>query len=112
MFDTVAGTRKRQEYAFGTTDLVLVTPGIALRPLSPEDLTLATRLVTAPRVTRYICDLCTLEEPAADFGRQTRLGAGGRLGVWTQTCRDTGEKVRPAVLFPCQSPKTKPISTL
>ncbi|MEQ8293566.1 MAG: GNAT family N-acetyltransferase [Roseovarius sp.] len=83
-------------------ELVLETPRLRLRPLAGDagDLALSVRLFTDPEVVRYVCDTFTEAELAAEMPVITRRGAGGRIGIWTVTRKDTGEKIGSSILLP------------
>ncbi|MGR3313852.1 GNAT family N-acetyltransferase [Roseovarius indicus] len=83
-------------------ELVLETPRLILRPLADDaaDLALSIRLFTDPEVVRYVCDVFPEEELAEEMPTITRRGAGGRIGIWTVTRKDTGEKIGSSILLP------------
>jgi len=83
-------------------ELVLETPRLTLRPLAgdADDLALSVRLFTDPEVVRFICDTFSEEELAEEMPVITRRGAGGRIGIWTVTRKDTGEKIGTSILLP------------
>ena len=83
-------------------ELVLETPRLILRPLADDaaDLALSIRLFTDPEVVRYVCDVFPEEELAEEMPVITRRGAGGRIGIWTVTRKDTGEKIGSSILLP------------
>lgn len=83
-------------------ELVLETPRLVLRPLvgDAEDLALSIRLFTDPEVVRYVCDTFSEEELTAEMPVITRRGAGGRIGIWSVTRKDTGERIGSSILLP------------
>lgn len=83
-------------------ELVLETPRLILQPLADDDadLALSIRLFTDPEVVRYVCDVFPEEELAEEMPVITRRGAGGRIGIWTVTRKDTGEKIGSSILLP------------
>ena len=81
-------------------ELELETDRLILRPLQLADIDLGTALFTDPQVVKYVCDLCTQEEIEENFKTETRRGAGGRIGIWTLTRKETGGKIGSAILLP------------
>ncbi len=85
----------------GEDHLVLGTERLIMRPLTLADEELALALYTDPEVVKYVCDVATPENALKQFQKNdTRRGAGGRLGIWTLSRRDTGDKIGSAVLLP------------
>ncbi len=84
----------------GVTQLVLETERLVLQPLSMDDTGLAISMFTDPDVVRYVCDLYSPEEIAENLHTQIRRGAGGRIGIWSMTRKDSGEKIGSCILLP------------
>lgn len=82
------------------SSLVLETERLVLRPLCENDADIGLALFTDPRVVEYVCDLATPEEVVQRLPIETRRGAGGRLGIWVATCKETQTKVGTGVLLP------------
>ena len=80
--------------------LMIETPRLLLRPYMSDDLPLAIKTLTDPRVTRYVCDTMTPEAVEDLMPLITRRGAGGRLGMWAAARKDTGEMIGDGVLTP------------
>ena len=96
------GAVARNVVPLSDADLVLETPRLVLRPLAGDgrDLALGVRLFTDPEVVRYVCSLSSEAELAEEMPVITRRGAGGRLGIWVVTRKDTGEAIGTSILLP------------
>lgn len=81
-------------------NLVLETDRLILRPLTLEDTDLAISMFTDPEVVRYVCDLGTPDQIAEDMKSQVKRGAGGRIGIWSVSLKDTRERIGSCVLMP------------
>ncbi|MGO1120425.1 GNAT family N-acetyltransferase [Rhodovibrionaceae bacterium A322] len=81
-------------------DLLLETERLRLRPLSLQDQDIAEQLLTNPDVVQYVCDLLTPEEIADGLPVESKRGAGGRLGIWVVSLKDSGEKIGTSILLP------------
>lgn len=57
-------------------------------------------MFTDPEVLKYLWDLMTPEEVKTAMSYNTRRGAGGRIGVWCVTLKDSGEKLGTGALVP------------
>jgi len=79
---------------------VLVTERLQLSPLSLGATDIAIAMFTDPEVVRYVCDLSSPEETAEHMHTSIRRGAGGRIGIWSVTRKDNGEKIGTCVLLP------------
>lgn len=80
--------------------LVLETERLRLRPFSPDDEDLALRLLTDPAVMRFVGGVQTPDGVARRMADVTKRGAGGRIGIWCVSRKDTGEKIGDGVLLP------------
>lgn len=77
------------------------TMRLRLTPMTLDDLDLATALLCDPQVMRYVGGTAmTAEAAAAHMPDAVRKGAGGRLGIWTASLKDSGEKIGDGVLLP------------
>ena len=65
-----------------------------------SDQDLAIEIFTDPEVVKYVCDVMTPETIAQELPWQVKRGAGGRLGIWVLTRKDTGAQLGSAVLLP------------
>ena len=84
----------------GLEQINLESERLLLRPLSLDDTAMATALFTDPDVVRFVCDLSTPDAIAAQIHTNIGRGAGGRIGIWSATRKDTGEKIGSCVLLP------------
>ncbi|WP_306116023.1 GNAT family N-acetyltransferase [Roseovarius sp. MMSF_3305] len=82
------------------TALILETERLRLTPLSPDDLDIAQRVLCDPRVMHYVSDEMTPEAVVSHMKDAVKRGAGGRIGIWCITRKDTGEKIGDGVLTP------------
>ncbi len=74
---------------------------LAFRPLAVDDLDITIAQWTDPDVTRYAGgQVYSKEELADDMPLITRRCAGGCIGTWLLTRKDTGEKIGSADLLP------------
>lgn len=81
--------------------LVLQTPRLWLRPMTRADEDIAARLLCDPKVMRYVTEVpMTAHEVAEHMQDAVKRGAGGRIGIWCVTRKDTGEKIGDGVLIP------------
>lgn len=81
--------------------LVLETDRLRLTPLTLNDLDLSQSLLCDPEVMRYVDDPMTSEAVAKHMRDEaTKRGAGGRIGIWAATEKQTGRKIGDAVLTP------------
>lgn len=81
-------------------ELVLETDRLVLRPLTLDDLGLAIALFNNPDVVKYVCDVMSPEDIRDHLPVQVKRAAGGRIGNWTATRKDTGMKIGSCVLLP------------
>ncbi|MEM7732751.1 MAG: GNAT family N-acetyltransferase [Pseudomonadota bacterium] len=81
-------------------DLTLETDRLILTPMSENDIDIATKVLCDERVMRYVADTMTPEGVQAHMKDAAKRGAGGRIGIWLITRKDTGEKIGDAVLMP------------
>ena len=83
------------------SELCLETERLLLTPFAPHDVDIALALLTDPKVMYYVAEEpVPAETVKADMQRCTRRGAGGRLGIWCVTRKDTGQKIADGVLTP------------
>ena len=80
--------------------LVLTTDRLRLRPLELDDLDLGIELFTDPEVMKYVSGTMTPQEIEDDMPTSVRRGAGGRIGVWCVTDKQSGEKLGTSILLP------------
>lgn len=80
--------------------LILDTDRLRLTPFSSEDADIARRLLGDPKVMRYVADPLTRDEVEDHMANAIRRGAGGRIGIWCVSRKDTGEKIGDCVLTP------------
>ena len=80
--------------------LILETDRLRLTPFSPADADIAHRLLEDPEVMRYVGDPITAQQVKDNMAKNVRRGAGGRIGIWCVTRKDTGEKIGDCVLLP------------
>ena len=80
--------------------LVLETERLRLTPFSFADEDIARAVLCDPRVMRYVADAMTAEEVTEMMPDATRRGAGGRIGMWCATRKDSGAKIGDGVLMP------------
>ena len=81
-------------------DLILETDRLRLTPMMPEDIDVVLRLFTDERVMRYVADVETPETMRAHMTDAVKRGAGGRIGIWCITRKDTGTKIGDCILLP------------
>ncbi|HSM19949.1 MAG TPA: GNAT family N-acetyltransferase [Hyphomicrobiales bacterium] len=80
--------------------LVLETERLRLRPFAAGDADLARALLCDPEVMRHVADPLSAEQVESIMPNITRRGAGGRLGIWCVSRKDTGEPIGDGVLTP------------
>ncbi|MCE8006377.1 GNAT family N-acetyltransferase [Aestuariivita sp.] len=80
--------------------LVLETERLRLTPLAPQDEDIACALLCDPAVMRYVDDPMTPQAVRAHMSDAVKRGAGGRIGIWCVTLKETGQKIGDAVLTP------------
>lgn len=83
-----------------SSELVLETERLRLRPVTLDDVDLAQELFTDPDVMKFVADVTPEEDLLEETRKASQRGAGGRIGVWCVTDRHTGEKIGTAVLLP------------
>ena len=83
-----------------SSELVLETGRLRLRPVTLDDVDLARELFTDPEVMKFVADVTPEEDLLEETRKATQRGAGGRIGVWCVTDRRTGEKIGTSVLLP------------
>ncbi len=82
-------------------ELVLETRRLILRPITLSDADLALAIYTDAEVVKYVGGLLAPDDALEYFhNNDTRRGAGGRLGTWSLTRKDSGTKIGSAVLLP------------
>ena len=96
----IAGNPTEPVVPLTDDQLELETDRLILRPLSLADLDLGIKLFTDPEVVKYVCDLSMPEEVEENLKNEVRRGAGGRIGIWTMTRKDNGERIGTSVLLP------------
>lgn len=86
--------------ALSFDDLTLETERLVLTPYQPEDVDVAKKVLCDDRVMRYVADTMTPEAVEEHMINAVKRGAGGRIGIWLITRKDTGQKIGDAVLMP------------
>ncbi|MEL7011749.1 MAG: GNAT family protein [Pseudomonadota bacterium] len=81
-------------------DLTLETQRLRLTPMRAEDVDISKAVRCDSRVMRYVDDAMTPEDVEADMVNSVKRGAGGRIGLWVITRKDTGAKIGTSVLMP------------
>jgi len=81
-------------------ELILQTPRLVLRPLAPDDLSLAIELWTDKEVVKYICDPQTEAEVEREMIDSTKRAGNGSIGIWSVRDRATNEGYGSAFLLP------------
>lgn len=80
---------------------VLESDRLRLTPSKAGDIDIAEAVLCDPRVTHYVMDdPMTPDAVAAHMTDAVKRGAGGRLGIWIVTRKDTGAKIGTCVLLP------------
>lgn len=81
--------------------LVLETERLRLTPFTTADIDIATEVLCDPRVMHYVSEAPeTPKSVAVHMNKAIQRGAGGRIGIWAITCKDTGRKIGDGVLLP------------
>lgn len=80
--------------------LLLETERLWLSPFSRDDIDIATAVLCDPDVMHFIADAMTPEAVAEHMPDAVKRGAGGRIGIWCATRKDTAQKIGDAVLTP------------
>ncbi|MEL7256455.1 MAG: GNAT family N-acetyltransferase [Pseudomonadota bacterium] len=83
-----------------TAQLELETERLRLIPFSLADLDIAQALLCDRDVMRYVADPMSPEHVADNMHNYAKRGAGGRIGIWCVTRKDTGQKIGDCVLLP------------
>ncbi|MEX0281186.1 MAG: GNAT family N-acetyltransferase [Arenibacterium sp.] len=79
----------------------LETDRLRITPLTLADTDIALELLTDIRVMRYVTgEAETPEQVHAHMPDAVRKGAGGRIGIWTVSLKETGEKIGDTVILP------------
>ncbi len=65
-----------------------------------DDLDIAEAVLCDPKVMRYVADAMTPEAVEDHMPDAVRRGAGGRIGIWCVTRKDTAQKIGDCVLLP------------
>ena len=81
-------------------ELTLATRRLDLKPLTSEDLDIIQSVWCDPQVMYYVGDVTTPEDVIQDMPQITSRGAGGRVGIWCISRKDTGQKIGNIVLLP------------
>ncbi|MDC0343690.1 GNAT family N-acetyltransferase [bacterium] len=81
-------------------DLILETERLWLRPFGAEDEDIAQAVLCDPEVMKYVADPMTPEAVHEHMSHAVKRGAGGRIGIWAVTRKDTGQKIGDGVLTP------------
>ncbi len=81
-------------------DLILETERLRLRPRQLNDLDLALELFTDPEIMKYVSGTMTPQEIEDYMPVSVRRGAGGRIGVWCATPKNSNEKLGTCILLP------------
>lgn len=81
-------------------DLTLETERLILTPFRPEDVDIAKKVLCDEQVMRYVADPETPEAVETHMKDAVKRGAGGRIGIWCITRKDTGEKIGDTVFMP------------
>ncbi len=80
--------------------LTLETERLILRPYMPGDEELLVSLLCDERVMHFVDDAMTPEAAREEFENSLKRGAGGRIGIWVVTRKDTDQKIGHGVLMP------------
>lgn len=87
--------------ALSQHNLVLETDRLILAPMTLKDIDIALELLCDARVMKYVTGHPETEaDVRADMPNAVRRGAGGRIGIWSATRKDTGQKIGDGVLLP------------
>ncbi len=86
--------------ALSESELCLETARLRLTPFSAEDIDIAQQIMCNPAVMRYVADAITPEAAVEHMPNTVKRGAGGRIGMWCATRKDTGQKIGDGVLTP------------
>ena len=81
-------------------DLTLETDRLRLTPMQSEDVDASKAVLCDARVMRYVNDAMTPDALEEDMINSVKRGAGGRIGLWAITRKDTGAKIGTSVLMP------------
>ena len=82
-------------------EMVLETERLRIAPLTLDDIDLSIALLTDPQVMHYVdWEPHTPKEVRDHMPDAIRKGAGGRIGVWAATLKETGAKIATAVMLP------------
>ncbi|MEL7280590.1 MAG: GNAT family N-acetyltransferase [Pseudomonadota bacterium] len=81
-------------------ELTLETERLILTPFRPEDVDIAKKVLCDERVMRYVGDVETPQAVEAHMKDAVKRGAGGRIGIWCITRKDTGAKIGDGVFMP------------
>lgn len=81
-------------------NLILEGERLRLRPIAADDLAFVTRLLTDPRVMEFAGGPYSEAQVVAELPLAVRRGAGGCIGIWCVTLRDTGEPIGTSLLLP------------
>jgi RimJ/RimL family protein N-acetyltransferase len=81
-------------------DLTLETERLVLTPIASEDEDIAKAVLCDPEVMRFVGDPETPASVEEHMKDAVKRGAGGRIGIWLITRKDTGQKIGDAVLMP------------
>ena len=81
-------------------ELTLETERLRLPPMQPEDVDISKAVLCDEQVMRYVSDAMTPAAVEDDMANSVRRGAGGRIGLWVVSRKDTGAKIGTSVLMP------------
>ena len=80
--------------------LVLETERLRLTPFVMADTDIAQTVLCDPEVMRFVADAITPDAVVTHMTDAVKRGAGGRIGIWCITRKDTSEKIGDGVLIP------------
>lgn len=81
-------------------ELTLETDRLRLTPMQPEDVDISKAVLCDAQVMRYVDDPMTPDAVEDDMINSVKRGAGGRIGLWVVTQKETGKKIGTSVLMP------------
>ena len=82
------------------TALDLQTDRLRLSPLHLDDIDMIQAVWCNPEVMYFVGDVMTPDEVADHMSDAVKRGAGGRIGIWCITRKETGQKIGNVVLTP------------
>jgi ribosomal-protein-alanine N-acetyltransferase len=81
-------------------NLKLLSERLVLTPFAPADLDLCLEMFTDPKVLKYVGGPMTTTAIGNEMRNWTKRGAGGCIGIWCISDRETGEKYGSVALLP------------